>query len=168
MIIRIVFTTNLLFEAIKNVNMIRCSRRFLSDGRGLPTPRFDFEYISRHLDQIQQNVWRRKCGGDPALVCQLYKEYSESNRKLDRLRQQRNSFARKMKTLTSSDGGRGDLESLREEGKRIKLATKEEEVATKSIFKKLIDEASKLPNDAHPETPIGCNCKGARKDHSKS
>ena len=110
--------------------MIPVSRRLLSSGRGLPTPRFDFEFISKHVEQVQQNVLERKCGGDPVLVDKLYKQYSGSNRKLDRLRQQRNEFARNMKALTSKEGGgTGDLASLREEGKRIKTEAKEEELA---------------------------------------
>ena len=130
--------------------MIPVSRRLLSSGRGLPTPRFDFEFISKHVEQVQQNVLERKCGGDPVLVDKLYKQYSGSNRKLDRLRQQRNEFARNMKALTSKEGGgTGDLASLREEGKRIKTEAKEEELVTKAIFDELIQEASKLPNQSH-------------------
>ena len=136
--------------------MIPVSRRLLSSGRGLPTPRFDFEFISKHVEQVQQNVLERKCGGDPVLVDKLYKQYSGSNRKLDRLRQQRNEFARNMKALTSKEGGgTGDLASLREEGKRIKTEAKEEELVTKAIFDELIQEASKLPNQSHPKSPIG-------------
>ena len=117
-----------------------------SSGRGLPPVRLDFKYTADHVDEVAENVRRRKCGGDPASVARLYKEHLQRNKALEDARRERKRAAK--------EGGQ-NVAAARERGRTLKAQVKAMEEETNRVHADLLAAAWKLPNQTHPESPVG-------------
>jgi len=133
--------------------------------------RFDFKYIVENKNDIEKNVFNRNsCAstevGDIASVSEivrLYEEYCRLESTLNDMRRKQNEIASKMKKSRSeiaTKEGSKDIDpetrdQLIDEGKQLKKRVEELELQMTELLKYLQEEASRLPNSTHPETPIG-------------
>lgn len=111
----------------------------------------DYKYIRDNLAAIQKNVTDRFMKAEPALVAQLYDKRNEVLKALEDERKKRNDNAAAMK---------GKLEQavrdkLIAEGKALKETIAELEKTAEEVEARLVEEARKIPNMAHPDAPVG-------------
>ncbi len=111
----------------------------------------DLRYIKENLEEVKENIKNRFVSADADLVADLYDRRNGLISEIDTLRQKRNENAKKMKGKMEQ----AEREALIEEGKSVKaeIADKEEEL--KNVEQELFAEASKIPNMAHPDAPVG-------------
>jgi seryl-tRNA synthetase len=111
----------------------------------------DYKFIRDNLEAVKKNVADRFMKADAQLVAALYDKRNETLTALDDLRKKRNDNAAAMK---------GKIEqALREkliaEGKALKETIAELEKAAEELEQRLLEEARKVPNMAHPQAPVG-------------
>jgi seryl-tRNA synthetase len=111
----------------------------------------DYKFIKDNLATVQKNVTDRFMKADAKLVASLYDKRNEVVKNLEDERKKRNDNAAAMK---------GKLEaSVREkliaEGKALKDRIAELEKTAEEVEARLLEEARKIPNMAHPDAPIG-------------
>jgi seryl-tRNA synthetase len=111
----------------------------------------DYRFIKENLEAVKQNISDRFMKANADLVAQLYDAQKDLQKTLEDERKKRNDNAAAMK---------GKLEqSIREkliaEGKALKDRIAELEKSAEEIEAKLLEEAVKIPNMAHPEAPKG-------------
>jgi seryl-tRNA synthetase len=111
----------------------------------------DYKFIRDNLDAVRKNVADRFMKADADLVASLYDKRNETLTALENERKRRNENAAAMK---------GKIEqALREkliaEGKALKETIAELEKAAEDIEARLLEEARKIPNMAHPKAPLG-------------
>lgn len=111
----------------------------------------DLKFIRDNLEAVKENVSKRHVNADPERVVSLYDQRNAMLRELEELRGQRNENAKRMKGKLPDE----ERQSLIEEGKRLKqeIPAKEQELA--AIETQLEEEAGKLPNMTHPDSPLG-------------
>jgi seryl-tRNA synthetase len=110
----------------------------------------DLKFIRDNLDAVRENVKHRHVHADADLVVRLYDERNQALKQLETLRASRNANADKMKGKLTPE----QRTPLIEEGKRIKESITELEARHEDLEKKLLEEASRLPNMSHPSAPI--------------
>ena len=111
----------------------------------------DLKFIKENIDAVKENIRNRNVQADADKVVELYDARNKALQELEDLRRQRNENAKKMK---------GKLEqsvrqALIEEGKSLKEQISSKESSSEEIFSSLKEEASLIPNMAHPSAPIG-------------
>ena len=112
----------------------------------------DFKSIRENQSHVETNCLNRNVTNvSVQLVVSQYEAFVALDQKADVLRASRNENAKKMK---------GKMEKvirdeLIEEGKRIKDELALIEVELNDISDALQREAQKIPNDTHPDVPIG-------------
>ncbi len=111
----------------------------------------DLKFIRENVDAVKANVKNRFMEADVDLVVELYTKYNETLGKLEDLRSRRNDNASKMKGKLSPE----ERNTLIEQGKELKSQISELESETSELKQKLSSEASRIPNMAHPDAPIG-------------
>jgi seryl-tRNA synthetase len=118
----------------------------------------DLKFIRDNVDAVKENVRNRHVSAEPDLVVELYDKRNQLLKELETLRASRNANAERMK------GGLSPAERapLIEEGKRLKESIAELEVRHEETEKKLIEEALKIPNMAHPDAPVAVGETGNR------
>jgi seryl-tRNA synthetase len=111
----------------------------------------DYKFIAENLHAVSANIADRFMKADAQEVACLYEKRTELTTHLQSLQQKRN---------VNADAMKGKLEQqersvLIEEGKKLKeeIAGAESELA--EVEKKLLTEARKIPNMAHPDAPVG-------------
>jgi seryl-tRNA synthetase len=111
----------------------------------------DLKYIRDNLEAVKENIKNRFMQADPDLVVKRYEERNDLITEVDKLRKNRNENAKKMKQKLSPE----ERNRLIEEGKQLKteIARLEEELRNKEEV--LFREASRIPNMAHPDAPVG-------------
>ena len=110
----------------------------------------DLKFIRDNVDAVKENVRNRHVSADPDLVVELYDKRNQLLKELETLRASRNANAERMKGKLSP----AERAPLIEEGKRLKESIAEIEGRHEETEKKLIEEALKIPNMAHPDAPI--------------
>jgi seryl-tRNA synthetase len=110
----------------------------------------DLKYIRDNVDAVKDNVRNRHVTADPDLVVELYDKRNLLLKELETLRASRNANAERMKGKLSP----AERTPLIEEGKRLKEGIAELEGRHEETEKKLVEEALKIPNMAHPDAPI--------------
>jgi seryl-tRNA synthetase len=110
----------------------------------------DLKFIRDNVDAVKENVRNRHVSADPDLVVELYDRRNLLLKELETLRASRNANAERMKGKLSP----AERTPLIEEGKRLKESIAEIEGRHEETEKKLIEEALKIPNMAHPDAPI--------------
>lgn len=111
----------------------------------------DLNFIKDNLEAVKENIRNRHMQADADLVVRLYDERNAIIAQVDALRAQRNENAQKMKGKLTPE----ERNVLIEEGKALKARIAELEEKLKEKEKELYREASKIPNMAHPEAPLG-------------
>jgi len=111
----------------------------------------DYKFIRDNLEAVRKNIAERFMKADADLVATLYDKRNELLTALDEMRKKRNENAAAMK---------GKLEQairdkLIAEGKALKEKIAELEKTAEEIEARLLDEARKIPNMAHPDAPVG-------------
>jgi seryl-tRNA synthetase len=118
----------------------------------------DLRFVREHLPEIRENVKNRRAQADPDLVVRYYDERNALQQRIDAARAARNANAEKMKAkLTPEERAR-----LVEEGRRLKDEIAGIEAGYAEADRKLTEEALKLPNMSHPESPIAAGEEGNR------
>ena len=118
----------------------------------------DLKFIRDNVDAVKDNIRNRHVSADPDLVVELYDKRNQLLKELETLRASRNSNAERMKGKLSP----AERTPLIEEGKRLKESIAEVEGRHEETEKKLIEEALKIPNMAHPDAPIAVGETGNR------
>lgn len=111
----------------------------------------DFKFIKENRDSIKQNIANRNMKVDVDAVINLIDQRNEQLHTVEALRQKRNENAQKMKAKLSPE----ERNALIEEGKQIKESIASLEKQLEETLKKLTAEASRIPNMAHPDAPVG-------------
>jgi seryl-tRNA synthetase len=111
----------------------------------------DNKFIKDNLEAVKKNIADRFMKADADLVATLYDRRNEVIKKLDDERKKRNDNAASMK---------GKLEqALRDrliaEGKALKETIAALEKEAEEVEARLLEEARKIPNMAHPQAPLG-------------
>lgn len=111
----------------------------------------DLKFIKNNIEAVKANIKTRYMDADVDEVLQLYEKRNALIQEIELLRQKRNENTRKMK---------GPLEppmrqTLIEEGKELKetIATREKNI--REVEQALETSASRIPNMAHPDAPVG-------------
>ena len=110
----------------------------------------DLKFIRDNVDAVKENVRNRHVTADPDLVVELYDKRNLLLKELETPRASRNANAERMKGRLSP----AERTPLIEEGKRLKEGIAELEGRHEETEKKLIEEAMKIPNMAHPAAPV--------------
>jgi seryl-tRNA synthetase len=110
----------------------------------------DLKFIRDNVEAVRENVKSRHVSADPDLVVELYDRRNLVLKELETLRASRNANAERMKGKLPPE----ERTPLIEEGKRLKEKIAELESRHEETEKKLIEEALKIPNMAHPDAPI--------------
>lgn len=118
----------------------------------------DLKFIRDNVDAVKENVRNRHVSADPDLVVELYDKRNQLLKELETLRASRNANAERMKGKLSP----AERTPLIEEGKRLKESIAEMEGRHEETEKKLVEEALKIPNMAHPHAPIAVGETGNR------
>lgn len=105
-------------------------------------------------------MFNRKADGyaNPDLVNQLYERYRVLKFDIDQLRKKRNEHAADLKNvLLIEDEDKKDklMESHHKIGKSFKTDLQQREKDFEGVEAQLIQEAMKLPNKTHPDSPVG-------------
>lgn len=111
----------------------------------------DLKFIRDNVDAVKANVKNRFMNADADLVVELYAQYNETLAKLEDLRSKRNENASNMKGKLSPE----ERAIFIEKGKEYKIQIAELESTTTELKSQLTSEASKIPNMAHKDAPIG-------------
>jgi len=111
----------------------------------------DLKFIKENLEAVKENIRNRHMQADAELVVRLYDERNALIAQVDSLRAQRNENAQRMKGKLTAE----ERSVLIEEGKALKSRIAELEEKLEQKEKELYREASKIPNMAHPEAPVG-------------
>ncbi|KAL9856163.1 Serine--tRNA ligase, chloroplastic/mitochondrial [Arabidopsis thaliana] len=122
-----------------------------SAARPLWKAAIDFKWIRDNKEAVEINIRNRNSNANLEAVLQLYENMVNLQKEVERLREERNNVAKKMKGKLEPS----ERERLVEEGKNLKesLVTLEEDLV------KLKDElqhvAQSIPNMTHPDVPVG-------------
>ena len=111
----------------------------------------DLKFIKENLEAVKENIRNRHMQADAELVVRLYDERNALIAQVDSLRAQRNENAQRMKGKLTAE----ERSVLIEEGKALKVRIAELEAKLEEKEKELYREASKIPNMAHPDAPVG-------------
>ncbi|MFP4483357.1 MAG: serine--tRNA ligase [Spirochaetaceae bacterium] len=113
----------------------------------------DLKFVRDNLDRVKDNVRKRYVQADPDRVVSLYDQRNRILNELEELRNRRNENAKRMKGKLPEEERR----DLIEEGKRLKQEIPSKEHDLSRIETELQEEAGRLPNMTHPETPLGAD-----------
>ena len=111
----------------------------------------DLKFVRDNAELVKKNVADRFMHVDVDLVVKLFDERSTLHQEIDTLRQKRNENAARMKAKLELD----ERNSLIEEGKALKERIAAVEADLEATETRLFAEATKIPNLAHPEAPVG-------------
>ena len=111
----------------------------------------DLKFIKENAEAVKKNVKDRFMTVDVDRVIELYDRRNVLIAEIGALRQTRNENSKKMKGPMEQE----ERQVLIAEGKKLKedIASLEEELS--SVEEELNSEASKVPNMAHPDAPVG-------------
>ena len=111
----------------------------------------DHKFIRDNLEAVKKNIGDRFMKADADLVATLYDKRNEFLKRLEDERRARNENAASMKGKIEA----AIRDRLIAEGKALKdrIAVMEKEV--EELGARLLEEARRIPNMAHPDAPIG-------------
>lgn len=114
-------------------------------------PRIDFNQISENAITIQKNMLNRNYG---KVNMEQFMELNQKRlglyNQLTSLRSKRNKLS-----LATKDAPKEGKAVFIEQGKKIKADIKEYEDQLKQVESELLEQGLTIPNDTHPQAPIG-------------
>jgi seryl-tRNA synthetase len=111
----------------------------------------DYKFIRDNLAAVKKNVADRFMKADADLVASLYDKRNEIVRALEDERKKRNDNAAAMKGKIEA----ALREKLIAEGKALKETIAAMERKAEELEARLLEEARRIPNMAHPQAPVG-------------
>jgi len=110
----------------------------------------DYKFIAENVREIEANIANRYMKADVQAAAALYSRRTELVTALQAMQQKRNTNAAAMKGADAAS-----RPALIEEGKKLRedISTAETELA--AVEEQMQTEARKIPNMAHPDTPVG-------------
>ncbi|MBI9104145.1 MAG: serine--tRNA ligase [Spirochaetales bacterium] len=111
----------------------------------------DLKFVRENAEAVKANIENRFMKVDVDRVLKLYDERNTLITKNDALRKDRNDNAASMKGKMEQE----ERQILIEAGKKLKEDIAVVETSLASVEKELFAEASRIPNMAHPDAPIG-------------
>ncbi|RLN92942.1 hypothetical protein BBJ28_00003343 [Nothophytophthora sp. Chile5] len=123
--------------------------------------RLDYKKLVDNVAAAVENGKKRFSDGNPQLVADLYQTQASLRHQANLLRAERNTHAKQLGQAAAAKKKEGKatdaaaFDALRARGLELKreVANVEEELARVSI--ELEMEALKIPNDTHPDVPVG-------------
>lgn len=117
--------------------------------------RLDYKKLAANVDAAAENCRKRFSEGNPRLVVELYQRQAKLQQEVNALRAERNGNAKQLGQAKANGLAQPEFEALRARGQELKreIATLEEDQAR--VKEQLELEALKIPNDTHPDVPIG-------------
>ena len=111
----------------------------------------DYRFIKENLDAVKRNIADRFMKADADLVAMLFDRQKEALKSLEDERKKRNENAAAMKGKIEQ----AIRDRLIAEGKALKDRISELEKTVEEVEARLLEEASRIPNMAHPDAPKG-------------
>ncbi|HUZ18126.1 MAG TPA: serine--tRNA ligase [Spirochaetia bacterium] len=111
----------------------------------------DLKFVRENPQLIKENIRNRFMKVDVDRVIELYDQRSALHQSIDALRRGRNENASQMKGKLPQE----ERDRLIAEGKRLKDEIAAAEVKLEETELELFQEASRIPNLAHPSAPVG-------------
>ncbi|KAJ3171408.1 hypothetical protein HDU88_007487 [Geranomyces variabilis] len=129
-------------------------------------PHLNYRYIRDNVSALQENcINRNALDVDVAKVAALYDSFVAADYELGELRRWRNAVAAEMASLVTrakkgksadADSSIGDRRKvLAEQGRNLKASIAKHESMVADLQMRLYEEARHIPNDTHPQSPIG-------------
>ncbi|OZJ02922.1 hypothetical protein BZG36_04117 [Bifiguratus adelaidae] len=116
-------------------------------------PSLDFKGAVAASDAIETNLRNRNMPDmSMTAFADTYKTFSSKVAELNELRHERNQSSAKLKDKTLSPEQRKDWV---ERGRLLKQAVRDREARVNALESHLIQQALLIPNDTHPDVPIG-------------
>ncbi|EFA74821.1 hypothetical protein PPL_11854 [Heterostelium album PN500] len=115
-------------------------------------PTVNFQYIKDNQVELQENAKKRNTLVDIQSIVAKYDEYRVVKREIDAVRKQKNDVAAAVKQKSLS---KEERQALIDQGKQVKDRLAEMEISHDTLFNELTSEALKIPNNTHPDSPIG-------------
>ncbi|KDQ19722.1 hypothetical protein BOTBODRAFT_152197 [Botryobasidium botryosum FD-172 SS1] len=120
----------------------------------LPKPRLDYRAIVENQVFKSHNAFNRKANmpvGNVTTVCQLYDDHREVSRQLNRKRTEQGAAGDRVRQIHDAQ----ERKLAIEEAKALKGDVQALEKRLDDIDSSLLSLALLIPNDTHPDTPIG-------------
>ena len=111
----------------------------------------DYRFVKENLDAVKRNIADRFMKADADLVAMLFDRQKEALKSLEDERKKRNENAAAMKGKIEQ----AIREKLIAEGKVLKDRIAVLEKTALEVEARLLEEASRIPNMAHPDAPKG-------------
>jgi seryl-tRNA synthetase len=111
----------------------------------------DLKYIKENAEAVKANIAARFMTADVDEVIHLYDQRNVLITDADELRRRRNENANSMKSKLEPT----DRQKLIDEGKSLKEAIAEKESEAVKVKEALEAAATRIPNMAHPDAPVG-------------
>ncbi|KNC87189.1 seryl-tRNA synthetase, variant [Sphaeroforma arctica JP610] len=124
----------------------------------LQKPSFNFKRISEHADAMHRNAQNRNVKtADAYSVKTLYRDQCSLIGRVNEYRQRRNELNGQLKGLTKLKGDDvvAKRSALVQESQALKSTLTISESELSDITKQLYDAAGNIPNETHPNSPIG-------------
>ncbi|CAI2166324.1 17773_t:CDS:1 [Funneliformis geosporum] len=119
------------------------------------SPHLNYKHFISNAKDISQNIINRNIkNANIFKVCSLYENFRNITTELNALRSEHNELsksANKTSFLSTEESRVNFIESA----KKLKQRIQQEESKLIEIENDLLKEALKIPNDTHPNTPIG-------------
>ncbi|PFH54864.1 hypothetical protein AMATHDRAFT_134999 [Amanita thiersii Skay4041] len=123
----------------------------------LPLPRLDYRALAENITSKTKNSLLRKAPLPPGAISKVAETYTDYKYVLSTLNSKRNTRAivgERIRVSASSGDNEGKQAAL-EEAKIIKEAISQLENELSQLEAQLLTLALAIPNDTHPDTPIG-------------
>ncbi|KAG3113573.1 Serine--tRNA ligase/mitochondrial [Phytophthora idaei] len=132
----------------------------LSNQHGHVKVRLDYKKLVDNVDAAIENGKKRCSDGNPQLVADLYQRQAKLRHTVNLLRAERNSHAKQLGQAAAAKKKQGKeveqaFETLRLRGQEIKREIADVEAELAQVSAELELEALKIPNDTHPDVPVG-------------
>ncbi|KAI9917434.1 hypothetical protein PsorP6_012517 [Peronosclerospora sorghi] len=117
--------------------------------------RLDYKKLVDNVDAAIDNVHKRGSDANPQLVAELYTRQAKLRHQVNLLRAQRNAHAKQLGLASQKQEQHEAVQALRLRGQQLKreIAAMESELTHVSAELEL--EALKIPNETHPDAPVG-------------
>ncbi|KAE9002719.1 Serine--tRNA ligase/mitochondrial [Phytophthora rubi] len=122
--------------------------------------RLDYKKLVENVDAAIDNGRKRFSEGDPQLVADLYQRQAKLRHSANLLRAERNAHAKQLGQAAAARKTQGAeaheaFEALRLRGQELKREIADVEGELAQVSTQLELEALKIPNDTHPDVPVG-------------